>query len=1042
MSRILDVLALTPLQEGLFALSRLADGEDDGYAVQLAVDVSGSFESEVLHASLDALLRRHPQLGGRIVERGVPRPVHVLFEGERAQLEELECTSAEFDGLLEERRRRGFDLSSGPLARFSLFSSPGENRAVFALTAHHIVLDGWSADVLMRELIQLYAAAGEDCLPPAPQAREYAVWLARQDRQGAIDYWRDRLSGVEASCVFSGAAQANVVSGRPPTVVTRRVGTELVAWCRRHGLTLNTACQLAVATLVSRLLDRRDIVVGTTIANRPAQVPRVESIVGPLIATVPVAIRLDPWQSPLETCRRLQHWSAQDAENAYLGLREILRAAGGQRLFDTLLVFNSTSTGSATRPQPEDAAVRLPGVRIGTVRATSLTHFPLVVSPRAGQGELMFDVECREELAEHLRADDLADRLLLLLEQIPHARRVVELTGMAEGPAPEISESGGPVESGGVAVAFSTVAAQHPERIAIQHRSSGTRWSYAQLSQRVAAVAEGLKRVGVSRESPVLVLACRSPQALVGLLATIWAGARPVYVDPELPENRKRAIVRIMEPVAVLGDELGLALSPLPVERTVSLDPASDSSGTAPEWMAAESALYTIFTSGSTGEPKGVTATHGGLLALQTFHERFVHRAVERVLGRPPVVGHAWPLGFDASWQPMLALFSGATLDLLDASTVADPDALGRAIRERCIDVVELSPSLVSRLDAHVVESLALLGLGGEAVDAETWSRLSALPRTRVVNFYGPTETTVDACAAEFSEHARPSLGRPVDGMHATVLDGLMRPVFPGCIGELYLSGPQLARGYEGRPDETAARFMADPRGGGRCYRSGDLVRLEPDGTLTYLGRADGQVKIRGHRVELGEVEAALRRVEGIAATAVVSRERPDGTVLRAAVVTIAGREIDVPRIRTELARSLPSYMLPGEFVTLSELPLTRNGKLDVDAVRRAEVVRPSQAGGDMTPRERLLLGAVAEALGEAAVPGVDEDLSEAGLDSVATVAIVAACRRRGLAVGVLEVTAARTLRELAEVLDGATAEDARASYEGPEKAKEGTGSG
>lgn len=335
----------------------------------------------------------------------------------------------------------------------------------------------------------------------------------------------------------------------------------------------------------------------------------------------------------------------------------------------------------------------------------------------------------------------------------------------------------------------------------------------------------------------------RSLEVVSALLGIARAGCCALYVDPTLPDVRLASIRALANPRAVIGSS--------PWSDVPAL-PSDGEAGVAPDVaVRPDHAMYMIFTSGSTGAPKGVIATHRGIVALHADHAA---RAYEHAPAGTFAVGHGWSFSFDASWQPLLALLSGHRVELLDADVMRDPRRLESEILERGITMIELSPTLHACIEADspVHDRLRVLGLGGEAVGSDAWRALGT-SSVRAMNFYGPTETTVDAVSAVISETDATVLGRPVAGMRAYVLDRRLRPTPVGALGELYLAGPQLARGYASRPAFTAERFVADPfRSGERMYRTADLVRLRADGRLVYLGRSDDQVKIRGHRVELG----------------------------------------------------------------------------------------------------------------------------------------------------------------------------------------------
>ncbi|MGY2060306.1 non-ribosomal peptide synthetase, partial [Nocardia gipuzkoensis] len=464
---------------------------------------------------------------------------------------------------------------------------------------------------------------------------------------------------------------------------------------------------------------------------------------------------------------------------------------------------------------------------------------------------------------------------------------------------------------------------------------------------------------------------------------------------------------------------------------------------------------YLIFTSGSTGEPKGVIGTHAALASYFTDHRDRVYRPAERRLGRTLRIAHAWSFSFDASWQPLVGLFDGHSLHLFDEAEMRDAQGIVDGIERHRVDMIDTSPSMFAQLSAAGLvdgDHLTVLALGGEAIGPLMWDRLRALPDTAVYNCYGPTETTVEAVVATVNGGAgqsdsppAPVIGRPVDRMSGYVLDALLRPVPYGVVGELYLSGDQLTRGYVGRPGLTADRFVADPFGvvaegvesgngaraalGGRMYRTGDLVRRLPSGELSYIGRADDQVKIRGYRIELGDIESALLRVPSVREAAVVVVRRGSGPCLVG--FAVAADDADGWSLRAELADQLPGYMVPARIVVVAQLPLNANGKLDVRALTelgQREMASEGSGTAARTDTERALCRAFSEALG-GRVLGIDDDFLDLGIDSIVAISLVNKARQAGLSVSPAMVLATPTIRDLAAAVDTRAA---RQSASGP----------
>ncbi len=532
------------------------------------------------------------------------------------------------------------------------------------------------------------------------------------------------------------------------------------------------------------------------------------------------------------------------------------------------------------------------------------------------------------------------------------------------------------------------------------------RLTYRELDARANGLAHELIARGAGPEGVVALELPRGTELVVALLAVQKAGAASLALDPSAPAERTRRLVDQAQPVVVLTAQ---DAAPPPSTH----DPADATAD-------ARHPAYVVFTSGSTGEPKGVSVPGSNLVSLARHHERvFFGPAARRVGARPLRVGHAWPFSFDASWQPMLALLAGHELHVFDDDERRDPELLAALIAERGIDVIELSPAHYVQVAEAAGKPLGLraLGVGGDAVPAALWTALREDPATDAFNFYGPTETTVDALVARVADSERQAIGRPVDNVTAHVLDSGLLPVPVGVAGELYLGGTQVARGYIGRPAATAERFVADPFGppGARLYRTGDVVRRRPDGALEFVGRADHQLKIRGFRVEPGEVEAALTAHPQVSAAAVVGHPDARGALR---LVAYAVTALDGAAVRTHVAAVLPAHMVPAAVVVLGELPQTAHGKLDRRALPAPDFAALSHATPPRTPQEAQLAELFAAVLDLPRV-GVDDSFFDLGGDSLLVMRLCRRARARGLALTPADVLRAPTVA----ALSAATAE-------------------
>ncbi|WP_234812117.1 non-ribosomal peptide synthetase [Mycolicibacter longobardus] len=1010
-----DVLALSPLQQGLFSLAKLAGEVDDGvdvYTVQFVIDIVGTVDAALLRRSAQAMLARHANLRASFWDVDLPHPVQIVPVSVSVPWREISAAPSEFDTIARTERTTNFDLARGPLLRFLLVqSAPDQHRLI--LTVHHLLLDGWSMAVFFDEMVAIYRAGGVDPLPPPRPYRDYIGWLASQDTDEAVAAWRDYLAPLSAPTILADGEPA-VVGGAVPqaheVVLDSDDTARLTEWVRRNGLTLNTVLQFAWGVLLGRLTDRTEVAFGAVVSGRPQQLTGVESMVGLFINTVPVVAASPPGADVVATCQALQRDTATMRDLGYLSLSTVQRAAGNA-VFDTLLVFENAPIGSAT------AGVTTPdGVRFIPVTVESLTHYPLtLVSYPPREGRLSVLLEAVPDALGELSIPDLGQRLLQVLRQLvdPARPRIADLDVLLPAERTRRAEPA-PQPATAVPALFAEAVAAYPDRFALTGEDRTL--TYRELAAESRRLARALAGRGIGPEDRVAIALARSLDSIVAILAVLQTGAAYVPVDVTLPAPRIESILRQSDPKLTLTAEMLAELrSDGALQRPT------------PATIHPDSAAYVIFTSGSTGEPKGVIGTHRALASYFADHQQRMYAPAMARLGRALRVAHAWSLSFDASWQPLVGLLGGQTVHLFSAEEMRDAEAIIDGIRRHRLDMIDTSPSMFTQLfDAGLLGAgsdhrLTVLALGGEAIAPHTWARLravSAASSVAVHNCYGPTETTVEAVVADVADTEVPVIGEAVRGMTAYVLDSGLREVPDAVAGELYLAGEQVTRGYLGRAGATAARYVADPfRAGGRMYRTGDLVRRRADGSLVYLGRADDQVKVRGYRVEIAEVEAALAAATGVTAAAVLPVPGPTGTQL-AGFVT--GAHADATRVRAEVGARLPAYLIPARIIVVESMPLTANGKLDTEKL--AELLAssgPFVGGGTeaATDTERALVELLAEVF-DGATPGVETDLRELGLDSIVALSMVRSARRRGLPLRPRTVLSCITIRDLAAALD------------------------
>ncbi|MEO3977767.1 amino acid adenylation domain-containing protein [Streptomyces sp. CAU 1734] len=1052
-SRIEDVLPLTPLQEGMLFHTLLDDGQGpDVYTVRLGVDLGGPVDAAALRRAGQALLDRHPGLRsafrtnsrGRsmavVLRRvGLPWTEHDLSG--RDAPEQLAALARLADG---ERARR-FDVRTPPLLRMALIRlAPDRHR--LTLTFHHVLLDGWSSPLVLRELLALYegyAAGVPATLPAVTPHRDHLAWLGSRDRAATSAVWDEALAGLDGPTLLAGPAPARtpVLPDRLDLTTPPALAAGLHTLARGRGLTVNTLVQAAWGLLLARRTGRSDVVFGTVVSGRPPEIAGVESMIGLFINTVPVRVRLDPAEPVGALLDRLQDEQSRLLGHQYPGLADIQRsvpAADGGELFDTLAIVENHP--------PATTGETVAGLRVTGLHGEDATHYPLTltaVPDRTTPGGLRLTLDHRPDTFDSAEVALLGEQLLRILGRLAGdpALPTARCDALSPGEIGRALESwrgeSAPLPALTLPELFRAQVAATSDAEALVHE--GGSLGYAELNTRANRLARILIARGIGPESTVALALPRSPELVTAILAVHKAGAAHLPIDPEYPADRIALMLGDARPALLLTadgtpgapphDTPRLAIGPGtgsdlpghdidPSERTAPLHPLHPA--------------YTIYTSGSTGRPKGVTVPHAGIVNRLRWTQH------AHPLGPGDRVLQKTSAGFDVSvWEFLWPLATGATLVLVRPGGHKDPAHLAELIRDERITTVHFVPSM---LDVFLQEpgaaecrSLRRLLCSGEALRRETADRCRRVLGLSPHNLYGPTEASIDVTAHPHDPGAPPAptvpIGRPVHNTRVYVLDHALRPVPPGVGGELYLAGPQLARGYLGRPGATATRFCADPFGGPgeRMYRTGDLVRSDPDGVLEFIGRTDDQVKIRGFRVEPGEAEAALTGAPGTSRVRVVAREdRPGDPRLVAYAVPAAGApagRLDLEALRAHAARTLPEHLVPADFVEIPALPLTASGKLDRRALP-APGREPAVGGrAPRTPRERLLCALFADVLELPAAAGPDDHFFRLGGHSLLAARLVSRIRAElDTEVPLRAVFDAPTPARLALLLDGGPA--------------------
>ncbi|MFE4519263.1 amino acid adenylation domain-containing protein, partial [Kitasatospora sp. NPDC056783] len=812
-----DVLPLSPLQEGLFFHALYNAQDTDVYLAQLELDLDGPLDAGALRAAAEALLDRHANLRAGF-RTGPHRPVQVIPAKVELPWREADLSAdPEAAGAFAaEERARPFDLDRPPLLRFALLRlADGRHRLL--LTNHHLLLDGWSMPVLIQELLALYAAGGDTtALPRVRPYREHLLHLDGKDRMAARAAWQAALAGLEEPTRVRATTPGRVPV--PPKRLEFRApaetGTGLAARARAHGLTLNTLLQAAWAITLGRITNSTDVTFGVTVSGRSAELRGADRMVGLFINTLPLRLRLDPAEPLTALLGRLQDEQSALLEHQHLGLAEFQELAGVGELFDTAMVVENYPLDAAALHAP----VR--GVRLADVRVHDAVHYTLGLMALPVDDTVTFRLDFQTDLLTEAEAREIADRLLRVLAalaaepELPLGRLDVLAPEERHRLLTEWNDTTRPVAPATFPALFEARAAAHPQAVAL---SFGTeRVTYGELNERANRLARLLTEHGAAPERFVAIALERSTELIVAQLAVLKAGAAFLPVDPRYPADRIAYMLGDARPALVLtsadlADGL-FADSPVPRLLIESLDtaghsPADLADGDRRAPLTPDRAAYVIYTSGSTGRPKGVVVTHTGLASMvESQREGLAVTPDSRVLlfASPSFDAAVWELG--------MALLTGARAVLGDADQLLPGPALTELIADQGVTHLTLPPTALAVLAPDAIPQGATLVVAGEACPPDLVEHWSA--RTRMVNAYGPTESTVCASmSTPLSGRANPPMGHPVANTRLYVLDSSLQPAPTGVTGELYLAGAGLARGYHGRPDLTAERFVADPYG-------------------------------------------------------------------------------------------------------------------------------------------------------------------------------------------------------------------------------------
>ncbi len=1020
-----DIYPLSPVQAGMLFHSLLAP-TSGVYYVQTTIRLGGALDERRLKRAWQSVVDRHAALRTGFAWLQIPQPLQIVYRTlpliwQARDWRELSVADQQvaLSQLLEEGRRSSAQVSRPPLSGCMLIKL-GDDDHFFVWQCHHLLLDGWSSSIVLDELFRLYEYPALELPTPRPY-RDYISWCAQQDPASVKRFWDDRLSGFTKPTRFSQVTQS-AQTFRRYEIHRRALSTDLTnllsGFAQAHQLTTNTLVQGAYALLLACYSGDDDVVFGVTVSGRSGDLVGAEDIVGLLINTLPLRVKLPSDSEVVPWLQELQLESAQLCELAGSSLAEIRRSSHvptGAPLFDSILVFENY-------PTDRQRVGFSRSLEIGEPMTDERTHYPLTVIVEPG---VQISLSLSHSL-EELDADQVSRMVghleALLESMVSNPRQTLAMVSpMTESerrrvlwelhPFSTVHASSPSLHEG-----FERQVSRSPCQVALTF--GGETLTYGALNQAANRLARHLGSLGVQPGSLVGIFAARSFDLIIGILAVLKAGAAYVPLEPDYPEARLSFMLRDANVSILLSHTLVRSRLPHTEVRVVWMDDMAAaldvySSGDLCLPSVGDARAYVMYTSGSTGHPKGVEVSHSNVMRLFAATDAlfsFSSRDVWTLFHSP---------SFDFSvWEIWGALLHGGRLVIVDHLTARSPDEfLDLLVRER-VSILNQTPSAFLHLMAAEAKTpdpellcLRLVIFGGERLVAPRLRAWFERPRSKppkLVNMYGITETTVhvtyrevtsaDALGAEGS-----FIGMPIADLRVFVLDQRLRLVPIGVPGEMYVAGPGVALGYLNGPQLTQERFvrrdsipaLADLVGFSRLYRTGDVARFLPDGSLEFLGRCDDQVKVRGFRIEPGEVEGVLARHPLVRDVVVVAGDDGAGQSRLIAYVVCHAEPKERDRLIAEMRdcarHALPDYMVPSVFQVLDQLPLTLNGKIDrlgLPGIDFESLQRTSDAVPLQSPTEQILCEVWSEVLRVRCI-GRHDDFFELGGHSLNATQVV-----------------------------------------------------
>ncbi|NJL63584.1 MAG: amino acid adenylation domain-containing protein [Methylacidiphilales bacterium] len=1073
-----NIYPLSPMQQGML-FHTLLTPESGIYIPQVCLNLTGKLDIERMQTAWKQAINNHPALRSAFYWEQRDRTFQIVFrqvefpwktiDWQNLPTQEQTAKLAEF---LECDRADKFDLKKPPLMRLTLIKLAVDKYKLI-WTQHHLILDGWSSALVIKEVFQRYYSHSS-YYPNSRPYGDYIAWLQQQDKAAAKEFWQKQLQGFTEPTLLPILTQKNITKKQPSEQscnLNSQQTITLQTWAKQHQLTLNTVLQGAFALLLSRYCNTTDVIFGATSSGRPANLPGVASMVGLFINTLPVRVQVSPQTNLIDWLQKIQSQQAAAWEYEYTSLLEIQEfseISRGTSLFESILVFENYPVDASGIGENHD-------LNITKIESVEWTSFPITVLVSVGK-QLSIKLKYDSERFTQTFINKFLEHFCIILEGMTvnygnFVENVPLLTQTEIESITQWNQTQADYPQECIHQQFEAIVERIPNNIAVIFGEQ--KLTYQELNQKANQLANYLQDLGVKPETPVGICIERSLEMVIGILGIIKAGGAYVPLDPDYPTQRLEYIINQTQVSVILTN---VEIQNLPSQKETFIlyldrdwqqisQYSPENSQTA---VNLDNATYIIYTSGSTGNPKGVINTHHGLSnRLFWMQNQYGLEIAEPVLQKTP-------FSFDVSvWEFFWTLLNGGCLVMAKPEGHQEPHYLIELIEKEKITTVHFVPAMLevfletlssTKESQKTLTSLKRVICSGEALSVTLQSRFFQLLDVELHNLYGPTEAAIDVtyyqCQPESNLNNKFNnnnlntvpIGRPINNTQIFILDKQMQPVPIGIPGEIYIGGIGVARGYWGRDDLTSERFILRQKAEGRMqnaedrrqkiegrinfispplpfppssstllYKTGDLARYLDDGNIEYLGRLDNQVKIRGLRIELGEIEAQLQRYPGIKQAIIILNQQAENSRLFAYIVPKSNTdELDSSHLREFLAQKLPEYMIPSDFVVINEFPLLPNGKINRKVLPSPEAITENNPVLPRNSTEAIIANIWVDVL-PIQIVGVNRNFFELGGNSLSAIRVNARLREAfqlDLPLGsVFEKPTVETLAEYIDIL-------------------------